>query len=149
VITLADDAATLPDQELRDRLLALTDRAKLAQRPIIQDPCAVSSSLRRNPPHRRVPRWSPAHQHPSPMVASPPPQPAGGISASKGATRMCPDPPSGVLPFVQVPPGNVHRSGDRQAARTIDELVAVSISGRPRRALPRSKTTVSRGRDRR
>jgi hypothetical protein len=28
VITLADDAATLPDKELRDRLLALADRAR-------------------------------------------------------------------------------------------------------------------------
>jgi hypothetical protein len=34
VITLADDAATLPDQELRDRLLALADRARLEQRPL-------------------------------------------------------------------------------------------------------------------
>jgi hypothetical protein len=29
VITMADDAATLPDKELRDRLLALADRARL------------------------------------------------------------------------------------------------------------------------
>jgi transposase-like protein len=33
VITLADNAATLSDKELRDRLLALADRARLAQRP--------------------------------------------------------------------------------------------------------------------
>ena len=38
VITLADDAATLSDQELRDRLLALADRARLAQRPIVAGP---------------------------------------------------------------------------------------------------------------
>jgi hypothetical protein len=30
VIRLADDAATLPDKELRDRLRALADRARLA-----------------------------------------------------------------------------------------------------------------------
>jgi ribosomal protein L37AE/L43A len=29
VITMADDAATLPDKELRDRLLVLADRARL------------------------------------------------------------------------------------------------------------------------
>jgi ribosomal protein L37AE/L43A len=34
VITPTDDAATLWDQELRDRLLALADRARLAQRPL-------------------------------------------------------------------------------------------------------------------
>lgn len=33
LIALADDAATLPDQELRDRLLALAARATLAQFP--------------------------------------------------------------------------------------------------------------------
>ena len=37
VITLAGDSATLPDQELRDRLLALADRAGLVQRPIVED----------------------------------------------------------------------------------------------------------------
>jgi hypothetical protein len=42
VITLADDAATLPSKELRDRLLALADRAKLAQRPIVEDPGGVT-----------------------------------------------------------------------------------------------------------
>ena len=42
VITLADDAATLPDKELRDRLLALADRARLAQHPIVQDPGGVT-----------------------------------------------------------------------------------------------------------
>jgi hypothetical protein len=34
VITLADDAATLSDKELRDRLVTLADRARLAQRPL-------------------------------------------------------------------------------------------------------------------
>jgi len=34
VITLADDAGTLSDTERRDRLLALADRARLAQRPL-------------------------------------------------------------------------------------------------------------------
>jgi hypothetical protein len=34
VITLADDVATLSDTELRDRLLALADRARLAQHPL-------------------------------------------------------------------------------------------------------------------
>ena len=34
VIMLADDAATLLDKELRDQLLALADRARLAQRPL-------------------------------------------------------------------------------------------------------------------
>ena len=39
VVTLADDAATLSDQELRDRLLALADRARLAQPPFtVHDP---------------------------------------------------------------------------------------------------------------
>jgi ribosomal protein L37AE/L43A len=33
LIALANDAATLPDQELRDRLLALATRATLAQCP--------------------------------------------------------------------------------------------------------------------
>jgi hypothetical protein len=33
MVTLADDGATLLDKELRDRLLALADRARLAQRP--------------------------------------------------------------------------------------------------------------------
>ncbi len=42
IITLADDAATLSEQELRDRLLALADRAKLAQRPIVEDPGGVT-----------------------------------------------------------------------------------------------------------
>jgi hypothetical protein len=42
VITLADDAATLSDQELRDRLLALADRARLAQRAIVADPGDVT-----------------------------------------------------------------------------------------------------------
>jgi hypothetical protein len=42
VITLADDAATLSDQELRDRLLALADRARPAQRPIVEDPGGVT-----------------------------------------------------------------------------------------------------------
>jgi hypothetical protein len=42
VITLADDAATLSDRELRDRLLALADRARLAQRPIVEDPGGVT-----------------------------------------------------------------------------------------------------------
>jgi hypothetical protein len=37
VITLGGDAATLSDQELRDRLLALADRARLAQRPVVED----------------------------------------------------------------------------------------------------------------
>jgi hypothetical protein len=41
VITLADDAAMLSDAELRDRLLALADRARLAQRPIVADPGGV------------------------------------------------------------------------------------------------------------
>jgi hypothetical protein len=44
VITLADDAATLLDQELRDRLPALADRARPAQRPIVQDPEGVTLS---------------------------------------------------------------------------------------------------------
>jgi ribosomal protein L37AE/L43A len=42
VITLTDDAATLPDQELRDRLLALADRAKLTQYPTVEDPQGVT-----------------------------------------------------------------------------------------------------------
>jgi hypothetical protein len=44
VITLADDAGTLPDRELRDRLLALADRARLTQRPALtgQDPGSVT-----------------------------------------------------------------------------------------------------------
>ncbi len=42
VITLADDAAALSDQELRDRLLALADRARLAQYPSVQDPGGVT-----------------------------------------------------------------------------------------------------------
>ena len=42
VITLADDAATLPDTELRDRLLALADRARQAQRPIVADPGGIT-----------------------------------------------------------------------------------------------------------
>ena len=42
VITLADDSATLPDTELRDRLLALADRAKLAQCPTVEDPEGVT-----------------------------------------------------------------------------------------------------------
>jgi hypothetical protein len=33
VVTLADDAPRLSDEQLRDRLLALADRARLAQRP--------------------------------------------------------------------------------------------------------------------
>ncbi len=37
MITLASDSATLPDQELRGQLLTLADRARLAQRPIVQD----------------------------------------------------------------------------------------------------------------
>jgi hypothetical protein len=47
VIALGDDAATLPDTELRDRLLALADRARLAQRPLVltgQDPGGVTLS---------------------------------------------------------------------------------------------------------
>lgn len=46
MITLADDAATLSDTELRDRLLALADRARLAQRLLaltVQDPGGVKS----------------------------------------------------------------------------------------------------------
>ncbi len=45
MITLADDAATLTDAELRDRLLALADRARLAQRPsalTVEDPGGVT-----------------------------------------------------------------------------------------------------------
>jgi hypothetical protein len=45
VISLADDVATLSDTELRDRLLALADRARLAQRPLAltgQDPGGVT-----------------------------------------------------------------------------------------------------------
>jgi hypothetical protein len=45
VITLADEAATLPGKELRDRLLALADRARLVQRPValtVQDPGGVT-----------------------------------------------------------------------------------------------------------
>jgi hypothetical protein len=45
MITLADDAATLTDAELRDRLLALADRARLAQRPLaltVEDPGGVT-----------------------------------------------------------------------------------------------------------
>jgi hypothetical protein len=38
VVTLAEDAATLSDQELRARLLALADRPRLAQRPIVRTP---------------------------------------------------------------------------------------------------------------
>jgi hypothetical protein len=34
VIALADDAATLSDKELRDRLLALANWARLAHRPL-------------------------------------------------------------------------------------------------------------------
>ncbi len=45
VITLGDEAATLPDEELRGRLLALADRARLVQRPLTligQDPGGVT-----------------------------------------------------------------------------------------------------------
>ena len=42
VITLADDAPGLTDEKLRDRLLALADRARLAQRPIVEDPGGVT-----------------------------------------------------------------------------------------------------------
>jgi transposase-like protein len=42
VISLADDTATLSDSELRDRLLALADRARLAQCPIVADPGGVT-----------------------------------------------------------------------------------------------------------
>ena len=45
MITLTGDAATLPDTELRDRLLALADRAGLAQRPLaltVHDPGGVT-----------------------------------------------------------------------------------------------------------
>jgi hypothetical protein len=34
VVTLADDAVTLPAQELRDRLLALANWARLAHHPL-------------------------------------------------------------------------------------------------------------------
>jgi hypothetical protein len=34
VITLADDVATLSDKELRDRLVVLAGRARLAQHPV-------------------------------------------------------------------------------------------------------------------
>ena len=37
VISLADDVATLSDKELRDRLLALADKARLAQGPLSGD----------------------------------------------------------------------------------------------------------------
>jgi hypothetical protein len=44
VITLAGDSATLSDPELRDCLLALADRARLAQHPIVQDSGGVTVS---------------------------------------------------------------------------------------------------------
>jgi hypothetical protein len=42
VVTLADDAPTITDQQLRDRLLALAERARLAQRAIVQDSGGVT-----------------------------------------------------------------------------------------------------------
>lgn len=45
VIALADDAGTLSDMELRDRLLVLADRARLGQRPLaltVQDSGSVT-----------------------------------------------------------------------------------------------------------
>jgi ribosomal protein L37AE/L43A len=42
VVTLADDAPTITDQQLRDRLVALADRARLAQHPIVQDSGGVT-----------------------------------------------------------------------------------------------------------
>jgi hypothetical protein len=42
VISLADDAPGLTDAQLLDRLLALADRARLAQRPTVQDPGGVT-----------------------------------------------------------------------------------------------------------
>jgi hypothetical protein len=46
VITLADETVTLSDQELRDRLLALADRARLTQRPIVEVPGVVTGRPR-------------------------------------------------------------------------------------------------------
>jgi hypothetical protein len=42
VVTLADDAPTITDQQLRDRLLALAERARLAQRAIVEDSGGVT-----------------------------------------------------------------------------------------------------------
>jgi len=42
VVILADDAPAITDQQLRDRLVALADRARLAQRAIVQDSGGVT-----------------------------------------------------------------------------------------------------------
>ena len=42
VITLADDAPGLTNAQLRDRLVALADGARLAQRPIVEDPGGIT-----------------------------------------------------------------------------------------------------------
>jgi hypothetical protein len=50
VIRLADDVATVSDKELRDRLLALAVRARLARRPVA---VTADQSRRLSPvPHR-------------------------------------------------------------------------------------------------